>query len=67
MLRSEYCCSVPALAFGVAVVETWTLCARMLMCRNSAMEYERHTDSYFDPFAEMYNVSAPASAFGNGV
>jgi hypothetical protein len=29
----------------------------------SAMEYERHTDSYFDPFAELYNITAPASAF----
>jgi len=30
--------------------------------RHSAMEYERHTDSYFDPFAELYNVTAPAGA-----
>jgi hypothetical protein len=29
---------------------------------DSAMEYERHTDSYFDPFAELYNVTAPAGA-----
>lgn len=34
-----------------------------LMANDSAMEYERHTDSYFDPFAELYNVTAPASAF----
>jgi hypothetical protein len=25
---------------------------------SSAMEYERHTDSYWDPFAAVYNVTA---------
>ncbi|GAB7334947.1 hypothetical protein MBLNU13_g06821t1 [Cladosporium sp. NU13] len=32
----------------------------------NAMEYDRHTDSYFDPFADLYNVTAPGNAFGKG-
>ena len=53
MLRSEY-------------MQVRDLVARMLMLRNSVMEYDRHTDSYFDPFADLYNVTAPGNAFGKG-
>lgn len=28
----------------------------------SYMEYERHVDSYWDPFAEIFNVTAPGSS-----
>jgi len=62
MLRSEYY-DVPTLR----LLRPLCVRGRLLMLSDSAMEYERHTDSYFDPFAELYNVSAPASAFGNGV
>lgn len=29
-----------------------------LLTFGSAMEYERHVDSYWDPFASIYNVTA---------
>jgi hypothetical protein len=29
-----------------------------LLTVSSAMEYERHVDSYRDPFATIYNVTA---------
>jgi len=50
----------------VSTCRSEILFARVLMLRNSAMEYDRHTDSYFDPFADLYNVTAPGNAFGKG-
>ena len=39
------------------VVRVDGFCGHLLTV-SSAMEYVRNTDSYFDPFATVYNVTA---------